>query len=280
MFIHCVALLFVHSVALLLVLSPASRCRRCPISRRCRSSPPTVVRALRTPRDPLVEAEAAEKPGVLGLEGERLGLGAKKAERGADQLQHERGQISVTKSLFHRGGTSSLTALAIFMLNTLGRGAAGVAVPPAGFRLVEAACEEVGYIGNSWETLGALVGTQCTQRLQEKSWRRRLQRRRRLFPPVGRSSVPWRQRREAKRGATAIPGGHCVRPARRHSQSHFIKKGAIVENNQSMTNNGMLKFLTKVGRKNLSSMKMSNNCLPGPPFCFLVDISPLNLFPL
>ena len=27
-------------------------------------------------------------------------------------------------------------------------------------------------------------------------------------------------------------------------------------------------------------MKMSNNCLPGPPFCFLVDISPLNLFPL
>ena len=48
------------------------------------------------------------------------------------------------------------------MLNTLGRGAAGVAVPPAGFRLVEAACEQVGYIGNSWETLGALVGTQCT----------------------------------------------------------------------------------------------------------------------
>ena len=162
MFIHCVALLFVHSVALLLILSPASRCRRCPISRRCRSSPPTVVRALRTPRDPLVEAEAAEKPGVLGLEGERLGLGAKKAERGADQLQHERGQISVTKSLFHRGGMLSLTALAIFMLNTLGRGAAGVAVPPAGFRLVEAACEEVGYIGNSWETVGALVGTQCT----------------------------------------------------------------------------------------------------------------------
>ena len=133
------------------------------------------------------------------------------------------------------------------MLNTLGRGAAGVAVPPAGFRLVEAACEEVGYIGNSWETLGALVGTQCTQRLQEKSWRRRLQRRRRLFPPVGRSSVPWRQRRrEATRGATAIPGGHCVRPARRHSQSHFIKKGAKVENCQSMTNNGMLKFLLKV----------------------------------
>ena len=94
------------------------------------------------------------------------------------------------------------------MLNTLGRGAAGVAVPPAGFRLVEAACEEVGYIGNSWETVGALVGTQCTQRLQEKSWRRRLQRRRRLFPPswsvVGpleaeaprgyerRNSNPWR----------------------------------------------------------------------------------------
>ena len=98
----------------------------------------------------------------MGLEGERLGLGAKKAERGADQLQHERGQISVTKSLFHRAETLSLTALAIFMLNTLGRGAAGVAVPPAGFRLVEAACEEVGYIGNSWETLGALVGTQCT----------------------------------------------------------------------------------------------------------------------
>ena len=54
------------------------------------------------------------------------------------------------------------------MLNTLGRGAAGVAVPPAGFRLVEAACEEVGYIGNSWETLGALVGTQCTQRLERR----------------------------------------------------------------------------------------------------------------
>ena len=79
--------LLIHSVALLLVLSPASRCRGRSVSRGGRAASSTVVLALCTPRYPLVEAEAAEETGVLGLEGEGLRLGAKEAQRGADQLQ-------------------------------------------------------------------------------------------------------------------------------------------------------------------------------------------------
>ena len=85
--IQCAAHLLIHSVALLLVFSPASRSRCCSISRGCRAASSTVVLALSTPRDPLVEAEAAEETSVLGLEGEGLCLGGQKAQRGADQLQ-------------------------------------------------------------------------------------------------------------------------------------------------------------------------------------------------
>ena len=49
-----------------------------------------VVLVLRTPRDPLVEAKAAQETGVLGLEGEGLRLCAEQAQRGTDQLQLER----------------------------------------------------------------------------------------------------------------------------------------------------------------------------------------------
>jgi len=44
-----------------------------------------VVLALRTPRDPLVEAKAAQEAGVLRLEGEGLRLCAEQAQRGTDQ---------------------------------------------------------------------------------------------------------------------------------------------------------------------------------------------------
>ena len=85
--IQSAAHLLIHSIALLLVFSPASRRRSRSVSRGRRLPSSTVVLALCTPRDPLVEAEAAEETSVLGLEGEGLRLGAEEAQRGTDQLQ-------------------------------------------------------------------------------------------------------------------------------------------------------------------------------------------------
>ena len=202
--------LFIHSIALLLVLSPASRRRSRSISRGCWVASPTVVLALGTPRDPLVEAEAAEETSVLGLEGERLGLDAQKAHRGTDQLQcWERSDSHIHSAADHSPHWRSSCW-------TLGRGAAGVALAPAWLRLVEEKCEQAIYRqeqqkGRQWALQHtAPEAQQCVLRRRDKPAAAEAPA---PFPSGG-ARVPYYTIPYYKRGATATIGGQCVRAVR------------------------------------------------------------------